>query len=387
MLPAAVLLRICYRVFIVKKAITVTALETLSPGETLWDNKVQGLHAFRSAKTTTFFLYYRTKQGQQRKPKIGRFGQLTIEQAREIASRIWMSVLSGADPMEESVQITMKKLWARAWKEHYSKKKSARGAKQLWDAVLAPAVANKVVSELSPEDVRRMHSELSATPYQANRARATLSKLMNLAESYGWRKAHTNPCLLVKPYPEKNRVRYMTPEEGAAVTKALRGLGRRFPEGVAFMALLMYTGARPSELEAARWDWLQTLNGPDGREVGVIKLPDNKTGGGSLFVPAQAMLILKALPRKSHGRIFTTKRPTRLWRLVCEQTGIKDLHMYDQRHTFASLGVQSGLSLTQIGLMMNHKNPSTTARYAHLTQESAQNVALIGDLISRRMAA
>ena len=45
---------------------------------------------------------------------------------------------------------------------------------------------------------------------------------------------------------------------------------------------------------------------------------------------------------------------------------IKDVRLHDLRHTCASVGVSSGLSLPMIGRMLGHTQTQTTARYAHL---------------------
>ena len=45
-----------------------------------------------------FMLQYRTNWGERRKPKIGQFGELTVEQARSIAQDWLADVRKGDDP-------------------------------------------------------------------------------------------------------------------------------------------------------------------------------------------------------------------------------------------------------------------------------------------------
>ena len=45
-----------------------------------------------------FMLHYRTNSGERRKPRIGRFGELTVEQARSIAQDWMADVRKGSDP-------------------------------------------------------------------------------------------------------------------------------------------------------------------------------------------------------------------------------------------------------------------------------------------------
>ena len=52
----------------------------------LWDTELKGFHCKITPNgKKSYFLYYRTNDGRQRRPKIGSHGVITCEQAREIA--------------------------------------------------------------------------------------------------------------------------------------------------------------------------------------------------------------------------------------------------------------------------------------------------------------
>jgi integrase len=60
-----------------------------------------------------------------------------------------------------------------------------------------------------------------------------------------------------------------------------------------------------------------------------------------------------------------------------------DARIYDLRHTFASAGAGSGLSLPVIGRLLGHASPSTTQRYAHLADDPLRRAAdQIGSVIA-----
>lgn len=54
---------------------------------------------------------------------------------------------------------------------------------------------------------------------------------------------------------------------------------------------------------------------------------------------------------------------------------LNDLRIHDLRHSFASFGLASGLSLAEIGKLLGHSQVQTTARYAHLAEKVAQEAA------------
>ena len=43
------------------------------------------------------------------------------------------------------------------------------------------------------------------------------------------------------------------------------------------------------------------------------------------------------------------------------------LRLYDLRHNFASIAINSGASLYEVGRLLGHSQLSTTSRYAHLS--------------------
>lgn len=55
---------------------------------------------------------------------------------------------------------------------------------------------------------------------------------------------------------------------------------------------------------------------------------------------------------------------------AAEVAGIKDLHIHDLRHTFATRLVQRGVELYTVQRLLGHENPAMTQRYAHHSVES-----------------
>jgi site-specific recombinase XerD len=51
------------------------------------------------------------------------------------------------------------------------------------------------------------------------------------------------------------------------------------------------------------------------------------------------------------------------------------MRLHDLRHTYASFGAGSGLALPIIGRLLGHSQVATTARYAHLDNDSLRRAS------------
>lgn len=63
----------------------------------------------------------------------------------------------------------------------------------------------------------------------------------------------------------------------------------------------------------------------------------------------------------------------------------KNISVHSLRHSLATHLLEHGLSLRHIQALLGHSSPTTTALYAHLTEETQHNTAetinqLLGDL-------
>jgi len=76
---------------------------------------------------------------------------------------------------------------------------------------------------------------------------------------------------------------------------------------------------------------------------------------------------------ESSPHVFPGKLPSeslrsirKPWEHLCKAAHLENVRLHDLRHSFASVGAASGLSLPMIGALLGHSQPNTTARYAHL---------------------
>jgi integrase len=358
--------------------LTAPSLNAMKPGDRLKDTLVAGLEARRHPTGTSFLLYYRTRQGVARRPKIGSYPTISIAQARDIARGLLVQVAAGNDPMasreQERQEPTMALLWDRCEQEHWhQEQKWAREAKGIWLRVLAPKLAKTKVSALTYTDIQAIHATLSKTPNAANRALAVASKMLSLAERWGMRPPGSNPCALVQRFQEKKRRRYAAPDEILKIGSALDKLAAN-PEhatGIAFLSVLMFSGARPSEIERATPSQLEPAPGG----AAVLRIEKGKTGERAVYLPAQAVAALARLPKDREKLCGRATVPRRLWKAVLKESGVKGLWARDLRRTFATLALTNGVSLSQVGELLGHKSAQTTKVYALLMEDAAHKAA------------
>lgn len=357
-------------------ALTLPAIKSAQPGTILRDQVVKGLQLRATATKKAFYLYFRTRAGAERRPKLGDWPTLSLDAARGIARQWLERVAAGDDPVkgweEEAAAPTIADLCDRYldWAAEHKKAHSVRDDRYNIDRFVRPKWGKRKAAEITVADVEKLHASMKATPYQANRVCALVSKMFNLAERWSIRPLNSNPASSkhIKRYPESKRRRYLRPEEARVVFGKLVAYGERYPHQAAFLWLLIYTGARPIEIANAR---------PEQRQGDRFELAEHKTerygAPRMIFLPPQAVAVLDRLPKTDNGTITGIKSPRHLWRKIISESGLSDanLRMYDLRHSFASAGLAVGKTLEDIGQLLGHASAATTKRYAHLMDHIA----------------
>lgn len=363
-------------------ALTNTAVEALLPGDELKDDRVPGLSVRCRATKRSFMLYYRTKTGIPRRPKIGDYGVLSIAMAREVARTMLAKVAAGEDPVADRQaarqEPVLNDLWDRCEREHWCNGKGwDREAKRLYDAHVRSKLGDRRIKSIGYDDIAKLHTDLKDTPVEANHMIAVVSKMLSLAERFGpegakWRVLNTNPCTAIQRYPMIKRKRYAKPAEIGVLGPILEREAETDPEGVAFLYILMFSGARPSEIENGVPAQIERLE-HDGQVVGVLRLDDGKTGQRDVFLPPQAMHVIDRLPK--HRRTLAGNLPRRLWERVRNEAGCADLWARDLRRTFGTVGLSGGVPIGTIGELLGHASVQTTKIYAKLMEGPAHTAA------------
>ena len=370
---------------------TVDALKT-NRDTMFWDRELPGFGVrVHPSGRRVYVAQTRAGGNAAKRVTVGVHGVLTAEEARRRAALIIARIKAGEEPVPEPLAVilaegpTVAEIAGRYLDEHVAvrcKPKTAETYRLVIGKHILPAFGKPPALAVGHKEVTELHHALSAHPVTANRAVEFLSRIYNAAaaEDRGQIPEGSNPCRLVAKCRERRRERFLTDEE-------FRRLGRVLDEAetckgvsvhaVAAMRLLLLTGCRKGEILNLRWGQVDMAEGE-------LRLPDTKTGPRTISLAPEAVAVLSRIPRlpdnpfvipgRIKGRAMRNLKDP--WEIVCDRAGLKDMRIHDARHSYASRAPALGESLPMIGRLLGHTQVETTARYAHLAEDSVLEFAV-----------
>ena len=342
-----------------------------------------------------FMLQYRTNAGERRKPALGLFGELTVEQARSLAQEWLAQVRRGGDPAADKAEArqapTVEEL-CKKFMEDYSKKRnkpSTRvGYQGVIDRCIIPLLGRKKVHDVKRPDVAGLMEKLSYKQTEANKAFSILRKMFNLAEVWGYRPDGTNPCRHVPMFPAGKSTHLISDED---MGKLFRQLDKIEAEGLenyviplAIRLQFEFAGRR-GEIVSLEWEWIDLEN----RRV---VWPDSKTGGMSKPISEEAYRLLSTAPRQEGnpyvlpsprhpGQHLTTGEYYGGWSRALKAAGATHVGTHGIRHRSATDIANSGIPV-KVGMALTaHKTVVMFMRYVHTEDKPVREAA---ELVANR---
>lgn len=333
----------------------------------------------RASGAGTFYFRYRDMAAKVRMFHIGDSKAISLSDARAVAYKAHKLVAEGGDPKLESHRFkdtpTLLQFVTDRYMPFVKVRKRSWGTDEvLLRLHLLPTLGVKRMTRITRSDVVALQHQLVASAYAAatiNRIVIVLKHVFNCALRWDCLPAGCNPCVGVTEVKNHATMeRYLTPEE---VTRLFAEIDGNVNTQVGkVVRLLLYTGARKSEVLHATWDNVDLTRR-------VLTVPVSKSGRPRYISLSEAAVeLLNSLPRKEGiPWVFfnpkTRKPPVSFfyaWDTMRKNVGLADVRLHDLRHSFASFLVNSGRTLYEVQRLLGHHDPKVTMRYAHLSQDS-----------------
>ncbi|GLI98038.1 site-specific integrase [Sphingobium sp. BS19] len=400
--------------------ITKAKVDSLAPPKSgqkyLWDAELRGFGVrVLPSGLKAFLLQYRNADGQSRRMVLGRYGVLTVEQARSEA-RVKLGVVArGGDPVVDRNNArgapTVAEICDWYLQEAESgrllgsrrrpiKASTLRMDRSRIERHIKPLVGNKKVRSLSAPMIAEMQADIasgkSASTKGSGRGRdtiggagaasrsiSTLHSILEHAVRLG--KIEANPARGVRRIGSKQRTRRLNTSEIVAIGQAIRTAAAQgdHPGGLTAVVLILLTGFRLMEAQGLRREWLD-------HDRGCITFPDTKSDGQVRVIGRRALAILMEHPETSGSPFFFPsartdshyKQVPDLVARLCQIARLDGVTPHVFRHTFASIAGDLGYSELTIAALLGHGKRGVTQGYIHI-DELLQSAA---DATSERIA-
>ncbi|MEO8453365.1 MAG: Arm DNA-binding domain-containing protein, partial [Gemmatimonadota bacterium] len=195
----------------------------------MWDIELKGfgLKTLASGRKMFYLMYRPRGDSKAKKLAIGRYGDLTTEQAREIAREHRGAIATGSDPSAELAGLKAAPtvaVLAESYLTSLAGKRAARTVQEYtrqFRQYILPRLGPTKAADVTRSQVSSLHQGLKDTPYLANRVLALLSAFFTWATRHGYRADDINPCKHVERYPEEGRDTFLTSGQLTALGAAL----------------------------------------------------------------------------------------------------------------------------------------------------------------------
>lgn len=366
----------------------------------LWDGELRGFGCkIEGAGTKSFVLQYRNSERRRRRIVLGRFGVMTVEQARDEARIKLGEIAKGGDPADEKQAakngITVGALCDWYLEEAESGRLLGRKGLPIKASTLAmdrsrveshirPLLGRRKVAALTLPDIEGMQNDIAegktARPRSAtrggktsggkgaaSRSVATLHSIFAHGKRAGLIEA--NPALGVRKFADKKKTRRLSRQEIRDLGQALRDVAEiEHPVGLAIVRLLALSGLRLNEAQKMERAWVS--------DEGYIAFGDTKSGAQIRALARPAIKLLRAQPVAADSPYVFPSDGGRshfvaadgVFGRICQRLGWTDVTAHTLRHTFGSIAGELGYSELTIAAMLGHAAGSVTGRYVHIDE-------------------
>ena len=375
----------------------------------VWDSDISGFGIrIKPSGVKSFIVRYRNGHGKERRITLGRYGHITVEQARKLAHQELGKIATGEDPQSnksKASRMTVEDLCLQYYEDAEAGKVLYRGKSKKASTLaidrgrihrhIIPMLGKVYVKDLTRHQVENfMYDVIAGKTATTEKTKVrglarvrdgpgTAKKCVSLLGaiySYAIRKEYIehNPCRDIDKPADGIRERFLNAGEyhvfGLALYNAIdHRLYGYAPHAILIAAL---TGCRRSEITSM----VRSVIDIDGS---CLRFADTKTGAQMRPCGARALTILERVASEHTSdwvfpaigndmHIVNIRKPMDA---MCKEAGISGVTPHTLRHSYATVAHELGYSELTIAGLLGHRAGSVTGRYAHHVDHALADAA------------
>lgn len=351
---------------------------------TYWSEDLSGFGVRVTPTGTRSFVVRYRANGTRRRYTIGRYGKISLADARAKAKEIMARVELGEDPAAERER-SRGATFREVARNHLQAATGSRFSETHADRIrrafendVYPAIGARPISEVSRRDVAEILEGVVArgSPVMANRLKSMMSGVFEYA--FERELVDTNPAKAVRrPAKESGRERVLTPAEIRELWAALEG---EPPLAVGVVKLRLLTGQRGTEIRRMRH---RDVHG----DTWIQPAATTKTGKRHRVpLSRHALAVLAALEPHNDGSewVFPSRRrdgprgrPDKLLQKLRDKVSFEDFQLRDLRRTVATrMAEDLRVPRFVVAKVLGHRIPGITGVYDRASYEDEKREAL-----------
>jgi integrase len=340
-----------------------------------WDTQVRGLCLDVTSRGHKSFYFKRTADYKRQQLLLGRFPELSVEEARKKALEIGAAFARGENPADKKRAAKIAPSFGsllNSYIQEYAtqhclahKEMAAVFRRYLEDwkdrkfASITRAEIQRRVNEIG-----KQHGPMAAN-HTITYARAGINWCIRNGLISG-----ENPWANVPKFKMQARDRFLKPDEIGKFFAALKVMDNDigFRD---YIYLSLFTGARRNNVLSMRWSDIDF-------DLGTWTIPRIKNGDSQIIPLTRSALQILSERNDAKtddewvfpgdGETGHVVEPKKAWNALLKKANIQDLHLHDLRRTLGSYMAMGNQSLPMIGKVLGHRSPTATqiySRFAH----------------------
>lgn len=382
----------------------------------LWDAELAGFGLrIMPSGVKSFIVRYRIDGGgrtaKRRTYTLGRYGALTIDQARKQGKAVLGAVANGQDPGEKRIAKRGELLISQLRDLYEERGCVIQRGKRIGEPMKAltkqytmaridhhivPLLGRKRVGDVSIADVEQFARDVASGKTAKDEKVGPRQRIIVRGGEGAARKAIRDLSAMYS-FAMRLELTDRNPVDKAAVRKTdnqrerflsldeVKRLGAAFdqleasgtnPKAIAIARLWALTGCRRNEIAGLKWSEVDL-------DRGFLMFENTKTGRSVRPLGLAAIEILRGIARNAESAfVFPATEGESffqgtkgIWPKVKKLSGLHDITPHTLRHTMGSTSTSAGQALAMTGAILGHRNPRSTAIYAHVQLAPAKRAA------------